>query len=85
MPGGTPVGRSWIVVLRNGIVAVDWGDGEFQDAVTGEFLQVSESQVSHRALDGDLDWLAGIGRVSWYDAQQVYFVNLPERIKKSLD
>lgn len=85
MPGGTPVGRPWIVVLRNGTVAIDWGDGVFQDAISGDFLQVAESQVSHRALDGDLDWLVGIGRVSSYDEQQVYFLNLPERIKKSLD
>jgi len=85
MPGGTPVGRPWVVLLRDGTIAVDWGDCLFQDAVSGEFINVTERQVSHRAQDADLDWLMRIGRVSNYDAQQVYFQNLPERPKNTLN
>jgi hypothetical protein len=85
MPGGTPVGRPWIVVLRTGIIAIDWGDGLFQDAISGDFLHANESQVSHRAQNADLDWLKQVGRVDCYDTQQVYFISLPERSKKSIE
>ena len=85
MPGGTPVGRPWIVALRNGTIAIDWGDGVFQDAISGDFLKVPEAQVSHRALDADLDWLIRVGRVSSFDAQQVYFLSLPERTKNAFE
>lgn len=84
MPGGTPVGRPWIVVLRNGSIAIDWGDGVFQDAYSGEFMKVSESQVSHGAQDVDLDHLVRVGRVSSFDTQQAYFLILTERTKSTL-
>ena len=85
MAGGTPVGRAWVVMLHNGTIVIDWGDALFQDAYTGDFIQVSEHQISHRALDNDLDWLRRIGRVDGYDAHQVYFASLPERPARSLE
>lgn len=85
MPAGTPVGRTWVVVLRNGTIAIDWGDGLFQDSVSGDFMHVVEAQVSHRAQDSDLDWLIRAGRVSHFDAQQAYFISLPELPKKMLE
>jgi hypothetical protein len=85
MPAGTPVGRAWVVILRNGAIAIDWGDGLFQDVMSGDFSKVTETQVSHRAQDAELDWLARAGLVSRYDAQQVYFINLPEYEKGTLE
>ena len=85
MPGGTPVGRPWVVMLRDGTVAIDWGVGLFQDAISGDFMRISESRVSHRAQDVDLEWLIRIGRVSDYDAQQVFFLSLPERTTNTLE
>jgi hypothetical protein len=86
MPDGMPVGRSWIVVLRNGIIAVDWGDGLFQEIISGDFLEhIKENQVSHRALDSDLDWLIRAGRIVSYDQRQAYFLSLPERSTRTLE
>jgi len=85
MAGGTPVGRSWVVMLHNGMAVIDWGDGLFLDAFTGNFVQVSEDQISHRAQDSDLDWLIRVGRVEGYNRHQVYFTSLPERSIKTLD
>jgi hypothetical protein len=85
MPAGTPVGRPWVVVLRNGTIAIDWGDSLFQDALSGDFMHIAEAQVSHRAQDSDLDWLMHSGRVSHFDAQQVYFISLPELPKRTLE
>ena len=85
MPGGTPVGRPWVVLLRNGTFAIDWGDSLFQDVLSGDFMTVLEEQVSRHAQDSDLDWLIRTGRVSHFDAQQVYFINLPELPKRTLE
>lgn len=85
MAGGTPIGRSWVVILHNGMAVIDWGNGLFLDAFKGEFVQVSEGQISHRAQDSDLEWLIRVGRVVGYDRHHVYFTSLPERPIKTLD
>jgi len=76
--GGTPIGRNWVVIMRSGAVAIDWGDGLFQDAISGDFFNAVESEVSHRSNDSDLDWLKHVGRVDDYDSTNVYFVGLPD-------
>ena len=76
---GTPITRSWVVMMRSGIPAVDWGDGTFLDVLSGEFFHAGEKGVSHRALDSDLDWLKNIGRVDEYDVNNVFFTTLPNR------
>lgn len=76
--GGMPIGRNWIVFMRSGTLAIDWGGGQFQDVISGDFFKAVESEVSHRASDADLDWLKHIGRVDDYDATNVYFVGLPD-------
>lgn len=82
--GGTPVGRNWIVMMHSGAAAIDWGGGLFQDAVSGEFFNAVEEDVSHRASDADLDWLKRIGRVEDYDASHVYFTGLPDLPSRSV-
>lgn len=64
--------------MRSGTLAIDWGGGQFQDVISGDFFKAVESDVSHRANDADLDWLKHIGRVDDYDATNVYFVGLPD-------
>jgi hypothetical protein len=75
---GTPIGRSWIVMMRNGITAIDWGGGRFQDAISCDYFMAVESDVSHRASSTDLDLLVRVGRVDSYDEMNVYFVGLPD-------
>ena len=79
MATGTPVNRQWVLVLQDGRIVIDWGDTMFQDVRSGEFIQVKEHEISHRATDEILEWLKRINRVASYDSQVVYFFNLPER------
>jgi hypothetical protein len=83
--GGMPVGRNWIVMMRSGAAAIDWGGGLFQDAVSGDFFHAVEKDVSHRASNTDLDWLKRIGRVDDYDEVNVYFVGLPDLPYRSIN
>ena len=85
MPAGTPVLRQWILVLRDGVIVIDWGDGLFQDVDTGEFLKITESAVGYTAQDVELGMLKRTGRVEAYDAQQAWFIGLPERPIHLLD
>ena len=85
MPGGTPVYRQWVLVLNDGVVVVDWGDGIYQDVYSGDFLPAGEPPLGHPAQNGDLEMLLRASRVSYYDAQQVWFINLPERPVHTID
>lgn len=85
MAEGTPVSRNWIVVLHNGVIAIDWGDGLYQDVMAGEFIKVNESEISHLATETELDWLVRIGRVVVYDSKEAHFRNLPERRMRTID
>ena len=76
--GGTPIGRSWVVMMHGGAASIDWGGGLFQDVISGDFFKAVEREVSHRATDAELDWLKHIGRVDDYDNTNVYFVGLPD-------
>lgn len=79
MAGGTQIHREWVLVLQNGDIVIDWGEGVFQDVRSGEFLRVPERDVSHRADDEIMEWLRRAGRVVRYDSKLVEFSNLPER------
>jgi hypothetical protein len=85
MPIGTPVNRNWVLVLKEGSIVIDWGDGWYQDVRSGDFVIAGESTVSTVITDELLDWLKRIGRVSEYDSRQVYFFNLPERPQGTID
>ncbi len=85
MPVGTPVDRHWVIVLKDGTIAIDWGDGLFQDVRSGEFIPVAEKDISHHVLNEELDWLIKIGRVGSYSASTVNFHSLPERPQRTID
>jgi hypothetical protein len=85
MTKGTPVNRQWIVVLKDGSVVIDWGDGLFQDVRSGDFLHGAERDISHHIIDDELAWLVRIGRVQSFDTRTVHFFNLPERPQKTIE
>ncbi len=85
MSEGTPVNRQWVIVLKDGTIAIDWGDGLFQDVRSGEFIKVAEKDISHHVLNEDLDWLIKVGRVSSYNATTVNFHSLPERSQRTIE
>jgi hypothetical protein len=82
---GTPVNRVWVVVTRSGVVVIDWGDGIFQDVYSGEFLTCAEGDISHHILDDELEMLKRGGKVDYFDANDVYFNNLPERHQRTIE
>jgi len=85
MPGGTPVSKNWVLVLLNGSVVIDWGDGIFQDVYSGDFLRCTETQISHTIQEEELEWLKRAGKIIDFDQQMVYFYPLPERSRRMLD
>jgi hypothetical protein len=85
VPAGIQVNRQWILVLKDGSIVIDWGDGMFQDVRSGDFSKFSEEEISHHIKDDELDWLKRIGRVEKYDTTQVFIFRLPERPQRTLD
>jgi hypothetical protein len=85
MPAGTPIFRQWVLVLHNGVIVVDWGNGQYQDVDNGEFLKVSDSEISHPAQNTELEMLKRASRIFDYDAVQVWLMVLPERPAPGLD
>ncbi|WP_322507455.1 hypothetical protein [Anaerolinea sp.] len=74
----TPVARSWVVMMRGGFAALDWGNGLYLDLTCGQFFTATEKDVSHRASDADLDLLVRLGCIEGYDRLNVYLTSLPE-------
>jgi hypothetical protein len=64
---------------------MDWGSQRYQDVLNGEFLSCVESDISHTALDPDLESLKLSGLVADYDAFQVYIYALPEPPRSTLE
>jgi hypothetical protein len=85
MSAGTPVSRTCLVMMRDGIPAIDWGGGLFQDILSGEFLRLGEQNVSHAMLDDELDVLLRAGLVFRYDAASADLLPLPELPKNILE
>ena len=85
MREGTPVDRQWVLVLKDGLVIVDWGSGLGQDLATGEFLHFEERQVSHVAYDEELALLVRQGRILAFDRRLVYLGSLPDLPRKSIE
>jgi hypothetical protein len=73
------------LALKNGTIVIDWGDGLFQDVRSGDFIPVTESEVSHHILNEELEWLTRIGRVAAYTTTTVWFPSLPERPQHTIE
>lgn len=85
MPSGTPIDRTWVVVMRDGTIVVDWGEGLYQDINSGEFYNALDAEISHRVTNEELEWLMHINRVSQFDSRTVYLFNLPERPQPTIE
>ncbi len=85
MPNGTPFKREFVLVLEDGRVVLDWGDGLFQDLDTGDFLEGLKVLSSHKIEDPQLELLIRAGRVERFNRHEVIFLNLPERPSKMID
>lgn len=82
---GTPINRQWIIVLNDGKIVIDWGDGVYQDVISGDFMSIREEEVSHHIVNQELDWLTKIGRVASYDNFFVRIHSLPERPLRTIE
>lgn len=85
MADGTPVNRQWVLVLKDGTIAIDWGDNLYQDVRQGDFIPVEEKEISHHVTNEELDWLIRIGRVKSFNTLTVWFSSLPERPQRTID
>lgn len=85
MSAGTPINRQWVIVLKDGNIVIDWGDALYQDVRTGDFVEVSEKEISHHVLNEELDLLVRAGRVAAYTNLVVYFNSLPERPQRTIE
>ncbi len=85
MPAGTPFPRQFVLMLDDGRVVLDWGDGLYQDAHSGDFTEDLHCQISHTIQDDELEILKRAGRVDHFDRMQVFFLGLRERPFKPLD
>ena len=56
----------------------DWGDGRAIDLIQGEFIKYNPNLFSHPVQDDELETLRHMGRVSSYDAVNVFLVSIPE-------
>jgi len=83
--GGTPINRHWVVVLRNASTVIDWGDGLFQDILTGDFSHGTEAEISHTILDNELEQMKRMNQIFHYDANFVYVHPLPEYPHDAID
>jgi hypothetical protein len=85
MAGGSAVGRQWVVVLHDGEVAIDWGDGLYQNVHDGRFLRFLDTVVSHAITNEELDVLKRYGEVDRYDDKTVFFIGLPSLERGSIE
>jgi hypothetical protein len=85
MKGGAPINRHLMVILKDGTTAVDWGDEQFLDVLTGKFIHCTEKDISHPITNEELDQLKLTGLILSFDHSQVYFARLPERKIQTLD
>ena len=85
MTTGSPVGRQWLVIKKDGAPLVDWGDGLYQDIATGSFLRLSEKDIGHSISNDELDQLKLAGQIMGFDDTTVYLNLLPDRPTRTLD
>lgn len=86
MPQGVPVGRQWVLTSPDGEVIIDWGGGLYQNVHDGNFFEVEKEMADAILItDEQLVFLKSNGKISSFDAQIVYFLNLPDRFIPTID
>lgn len=85
MAGGMPVNRNFVLVMNNGDIIIDWGNGHYQDIETGKFFLSSDKLICHRIMDEELAYLKQSRRILDFDERNVYFGQLPEMPWKPIE
>jgi len=85
MPRGFAIPRSLVFVLDTGETVFDWGEGNVQDIMSGDFLPFREGDYSRPITDAELQMLKNNGRVEAYDSQTIYLRSLPDVPRKPID
>lgn len=85
MIAAVPISRQWVIVLHNGDIVIDWGDGVFQDVISGMILFKVDQSGSHTIQNDECAWLESRGVIQGFDAAQVYVTHLPLRHQESLE
>ena len=85
MAKSTGIDRNWLMMLHSGVVVIDWGDGLYQEIVSGKFLHCNAEEISHIVTEAELMYLKKVGRIDDFDSRQVFLHVLPERPSKTLD
>ena len=83
--GGVPYARHTLVVLMDGTPVIDWGDGNFQDILTGRFIHGSEADVGHTLINEELVQLMMLGHVLRFDDAMAYLPPLPEPHRRTIE
>lgn len=65
------INRKWFFVLKNGVVAMDWGDGLAQEVISGKYLKYEDGDWDHAILDAELRELVETRRVVRFDDEKV--------------
>jgi hypothetical protein len=84
MPAGTPIARHCVVILRDGRTVIDWGH-RYQDILTGDFIELAETDISHKASNDELEALVRGGIIADFDEFQAYLGSIPEQFSPPLD
>jgi hypothetical protein len=82
---GIPYARHTIVVFRDGTPAVDWGNGSFQEILSGRFFSGSESAIGHTISNEELSQLRSLGHVLHFNDEFVYLPPLPEPPRRTIE
>jgi hypothetical protein len=85
MGTGSTIGRQWLVIAIDGTPLADWGDGLYQDIVTGTFRRLLEKDISHTITDSDLINMKLAGQILGFDDQVVNLRLLPDRPTRTLE
>ncbi len=85
MPSGTPVNRHFVIVLQDGRVVIDWGNSQYQDICTGEFVVTSETVLGRPVQPDELETLCRNGFIDHFDEFNVFMKPLPEQERPALE
>jgi CheY-like chemotaxis protein len=76
--GGSAVPRTFVLVMNDGSVAVQWDATRVQDILTGAYRDLPPGEVGQPAGDAELTSLMAAGRVEYFNRAFVWLYALPE-------
>lgn len=73
------INRQWIFKLKDGTIALDWGEGMAQELLSGEFICYAPDEYGHVLLEEEFSSLLDAGRVSTFNREQAAIIAWPPR------